>query len=241
MSVRKMPMRLTVGALRAGRGIGSSMRGAWMRSPSWTRTPSFLTPAPHSATLPAVGIGAVRDWLYAPVSRSPGLPRGHEGPMVPDPAQSPDLACLVPLTPEARRAAAAPVVPLHRFPFRVGRDLRDPDRKPRLLLRERRRGTTSGPNDLYLLELGPRLRLSREHFLIGEEGGRYFLEDRRSSLGTLVEGRIVGGARTGGRCELRDGDVIIPGGSGSHFVFKFARRPPAFHPGAALDPTVLRD
>lgn len=158
-----------------------------------------------------------------------------------DLAQSPDLACLVPLTPEALRAAAAPVVPLHRFPFRVGRDLRDTDRKPRILLRERRRGADSGPNDLYLPESGPRLRLSREHFLIGEEGGRYFLEDRRSALGTLVEGRTVGGARTGGQCELRDGDVIIPGGSGSQFVFKFTRRPPAFHSGAALDPAVLRD
>jgi hypothetical protein len=77
--------------------------------------------------------------------------------------------------------------------------------------------------------------------LIGEEGGRYFLEDRRSALGTLVEGRTVGGARTGGQCELRDGDVIIPGGSGSQFVFKFTRRPPMFQSEAVLDPSVLRD
>jgi hypothetical protein len=153
-----------------------------------------------------------------------------------DPAQSPDLACLVPLTPEARRAAAASVVPLLRFPFRVGRDLRDPHAKPRILLRERRRGAASGPNDLYLPESGPRLRLSREHFLIGEEGGRYFLEDRRSALGTLVEGRTVGGARTGGQCELRDGDVIIPGGSGSPFVFKFTRHPPAVRTEGGLGP-----
>ncbi|HSD51261.1 MAG TPA: FHA domain-containing protein [Candidatus Methylomirabilis sp.] len=158
-----------------------------------------------------------------------------------EPAQSPDLPCLVPLTPEARRAAAALVVPLHRLPFRVGRDLRDADRKPRLLLRERRRGAASGPNDLYLPESGPRLRLSREHFLIGEEGGRYFLEDRRSALGTLVEGRSIGGARAGGQCELRAGDVIIPSGSGSQFVFKFTRRPPTFQSEAAPDPSVLCD
>jgi pSer/pThr/pTyr-binding forkhead associated (FHA) protein len=156
--------------------------------------------------------------------------------MNPESAQSADLAYLVPLTPEARHAVAAPVVPLHRLPFRVGRDLRNPDQKPRLVLRERRRGAAIGPNDLYLRESGPRLRLSREHFLIGEEGGRYFLEDRRSTLGTLVEGRTVGGARTGGQCELRDGDVIIPGGSGSHFVFKFTRRPPGVHPEVPLAP-----
>jgi pSer/pThr/pTyr-binding forkhead associated (FHA) protein len=161
--------------------------------------------------------------------------------MVTDPERSPGLLYLVPLTPEARRAAAAPAVPLGTLPFRVGRDLRNPDHKPRLLLRERRRGATSGPNDLYLAEWGSRLRLSREHFLIGEAQGRYFLEDRRSALGTLVEGQTVGGARTGGRCELRDGDVIIAGGSGSPFVFKFTRRPPASLSGATLDPAALRD
>ncbi len=158
-----------------------------------------------------------------------------------DPLQSPDLPYLVPLTPEARGVVGAPAVPLRTFPFRVGRDLRDPDLKPRFLLRERRRGVASGPNDLYLPDSGPRLRLSREHFSIGQEDGRYFLEDRHSASGTLVEGQTVGGARNGGRRELRDGDVIIPGGSGSRFVFKFTRRPPAVHPDAALDPAVLRD
>jgi pSer/pThr/pTyr-binding forkhead associated (FHA) protein len=143
------------------------------------------------------------------------------------PAQSADLAYLVPLTPESRGAAATPAMPLRTFPFRVGRDCRDPDRRPRLLRGERRRGAGGGPNDLYLPDPSPLLRLSREHFLIGEEDGRYFLEDRQSACGTLVEGRTIGGKRTGGRCELRDGDVIIPGGSGSHFVFKFTRRLPA--------------
>jgi pSer/pThr/pTyr-binding forkhead associated (FHA) protein len=143
------------------------------------------------------------------------------------PAQSADLAYLVPLTPESRRAAATPAMPLRTPPFRVGRDRRDPDRGPHAFVPERRRGAASGPNDLYLPDPGPTFRLSREHFLIGEEDGRYFLVDRCSACGTLVEGRTIGGARTGGRCELRDGDVIIPGGSGSHFVFKFTRRLPA--------------
>ena len=145
--------------------------------------------------------------------------------------RSPDPAYLIPLTPEARRAAIAPVLLLYTLPFRVGRDRRDPGRKPLVLLRERRRGDASGPNDLYLSEPGPKYRLSHEHFLIGAEGDGYFLKDRGSACGTLVEGRAVGGERTGGRCILREGDVIIPGGSGSRFVFKFARHPPSVDTG----------
>jgi hypothetical protein len=152
-------------------------------------------------------------------------------------ARSPDPAYLIPLTPEARRAALAPALPLHTLPFRVGRDRRDPERKPLVLLRERRRGGASGPNDLYLPEPGPRYRLSREHFLIGAEGEGYFLEDRGSACGTLVEGRTVGGARTGGRCALQEGDVIIPGGSGSHFAFKFTYHLPPVDTDEGSPPT----
>jgi hypothetical protein len=143
-----------------------------------------------------------------------------------DPARSDDPAYLIPLTPEARRAALAPALPLRTLPFRVGRDRRDPSRTPVWPHRDRRRGGGPGPNDLYLPEPGPQYRLSREHFLIGAEGDAYFLEDRGSACGTLVEGRAVGGARTGGRCALREGDVIIPGGSGSRFAFKFTYHPP---------------
>jgi hypothetical protein len=154
-----------------------------------------------------------------------------------NPARSTDPVYLIPLTPEARRAADAPALPLHFLPFRVGCDRRDPNRVPVLLLRDRRRGGTSGPNDLYLPEPGPQYRLSREHFLIGAEGDGYFLEDRCSACGTLVEGRAVGGARIGGRCPLREGDVIIPGGSGSRFAFKFTRRPPPVDTGQGSPPT----
>ena len=39
-------------------------------------------------------------------------------------------------------------------------------------------------------------------------------------VGSLVEGRVLGDARTGGRIELHDRDVIIVGTSASPFVFK---------------------
>jgi pSer/pThr/pTyr-binding forkhead associated (FHA) protein len=130
---------------------------------------------------------------------------------------------LVPLTPEAREASPAPEIPLQEFPFRVGRDLRDPHRRSfRLFRRNRRRGDSPGPNDLYLPEPGPRHRLSREHFLIDREGERFFVVDRRSACGTVVEEDPVGGHREGGKRWLNDGDVITVGGNHSPFVFKFA-------------------
>jgi hypothetical protein len=73
--------------------------------------------------------------------------------------------------------------------------------------------------------------------LIGAEGDAYFLEDRGSACGTLVEGRAIGGARSGGRCALREGDVIIPGGSGSRFAFKFTCHPPSVDTAEGLPPT----
>jgi len=44
--------------------------------------------------------------------------------------------------------------------------------------------------------------------------------DRGSVCGTIVEGRVLGGARTGGRVQVHDQDVIIVGTSASPFVFK---------------------
>jgi pSer/pThr/pTyr-binding forkhead associated (FHA) protein len=131
---------------------------------------------------------------------------------------------LTPLTPEARQAVPEQTVPLDTLPFRLGRDLRDDGRSSfRLFRRERRQTDDEGPNNLYLAETDRPHRVSRKHLLIGEEGGRYYLEDRKSTCGTLVEGEAVGGRRQGGRRWLDDGDVIILGGNHSPFVFKFHR------------------
>ena len=76
-------------------------------------------------------------------------------------------------------------------------------------------------NELYLRENGLEVYVSREHFLIDSVAGEYRLVDRNSALGTWVEGRLIGGDRRGGECQLRPGDVIIPGSYKSGFIFKF--------------------
>jgi pSer/pThr/pTyr-binding forkhead associated (FHA) protein len=45
--------------------------------------------------------------------------------------------------------------------------------------------------------------ISREHAVVEQEGGRYFLVDQRSTNGTLVNGQRIT------RREIADGDVAI--------------------------------
>lgn len=130
-------------------------------------------------------------------------------------AQNPLL--LKALTPEAHAALKGPYIAVDVFPFRVGRECR-------ITYTERqdsRRSANSSPNnDLYLLEQGHVLNVSREHFLIDRTEEGFVLVDRGSSCGTLVEGDLVGNKKKGGQRRLYNNDVIIVGTSESKYVFK---------------------
>lgn len=131
-------------------------------------------------------------------------------------------AKLVPLTPEARNAASRQELLVEELPFCMGRELRDHHNSSfRLFRRERRRSGQTGPNHVYLAEKDRPHRVSRRHLLINREGGRFYVEDRRSACGTLVDGVTLGGQREGGRRWLIHGAVIILGGNHSPFAFKF--------------------
>ena len=129
-------------------------------------------------------------------------------------------ARLIALTDDARQALGGQEIALRRFPYRVGRECRN---VPGYIASvERRMGMTEPNNDLYIAERSDLHNVSREHFAIERDGeGRYFLTDRRSVLGTIVEGHVLGGNRLGGVCELHDHDVVILGNPTSAFVFKF--------------------
>jgi pSer/pThr/pTyr-binding forkhead associated (FHA) protein len=129
-------------------------------------------------------------------------------------------AWLVALTPEAQRALRGEQRVLDHLPFKVGRESRSASRRAGSVV-DRRSGQVAQLNDLYIVEDGEVVNVSREHFLIERDGAGYTLVDRGSAGGTLVEGRRVGGDRAGGRAELHDHDVIIVGTSHSPFIFKF--------------------
>lgn len=127
---------------------------------------------------------------------------------------------LVALTPESAEAIRATEINVPHLPFRVGRESRRFKWTELGLVGERRK---SGPtnNDLYLVEEGEPMNVSREHFLIDRDDTGYFLQDRGSMCGTIVEGQVVGGGGISGRAPLADHDVIIVGTSLSRYIFKF--------------------
>lgn len=118
------------------------------------------------------------------------------------------------LTAEAQDAlGGVPAAVITRFPALVGR----------------RRSTESASTHveaettLFLLDRADdRTRcISREHFIIQYDGGRFSVVDLGSTCGTIVAGRRIGGHHEGGQSELRDQDEIVIGAPRSRYVFRF--------------------
>jgi pSer/pThr/pTyr-binding forkhead associated (FHA) protein len=132
------------------------------------------------------------------------------------------VAFLKGLTPEAQAAIFGNELAIPRFPFRIGRESRG--REPHRLGRghsERRVGRGTPNNDLYLRDEGRCIYVSREHLTIDQADDGYVLIDRGSTLGTWVEGRLIGGAHKGGSVALAGGDVIFVGDHRGGYIFKF--------------------
>lgn len=108
------------------------------------------------------------------------------------------------------------------FPFRVGRESRGETVKGRFFGTLRPRAPDQAPNnDLYLMDPGPGLQVSREHFQIEQRDGGFVLVDRGSTLGTVV-GNVRLGAGTGRMsAPLADGDTIRIGQPESPYVYTF--------------------
>ena len=137
-------------------------------------------------------------------------------------------AVLEPLTLEAR--AALPQFPrnvgyvlIHKFPFRIGRDsrVRTTERGLERVERQRRGDDTLPNNDLYLVDAGQYLNISREHLQIEIRDGAYVVLDRGSACGTRIGDEGIGGGDQLGVAYLRDGDVIVMGTKASPYQYRF--------------------
>lgn len=136
---------------------------------------------------------------------------------------SSSVATLVAVTKEAERALGdTPEVRVTQFPFKVGRECRSLN-PVNTRITELRLGVAPQLNDVYLLEppWSDLWQISREHFAIEYADNQFFLVDRGSACGTIVAGKQVGGNRTVGRTELRNGDEIVVGTDESPYVFRF--------------------
>lgn len=113
-------------------------------------------------------------------------------------------------------------VGIWKFPFRIGRESRIQTLDRQAVLSERQKNSITSPNnDIYLIDRGKYLQISRQHFQIEKTETGYLLRDRGSACGTIVNTDKVGGEDIGGTCELHDGDIIKIGSKHSHYQFKF--------------------
>ncbi len=137
-------------------------------------------------------------------------------------------AMLKALTPEAIGATPSTyidgdLIAIMSFPFRVGRESRVAMVKGHLEIIERPKKDIGGKpnNDLYLVDRGHLLNISREHFQIELREGEYYLVDRGSACGTKLQDSSLGGEDSGGAVKLQDGDVIGVGAKSTPYLFQF--------------------
>jgi pSer/pThr/pTyr-binding forkhead associated (FHA) protein len=136
-------------------------------------------------------------------------------------------AALKAMTPEAESAVpqgmlVQGIVGIRGFPFQVGRESRGKVVDGVFHRVERpRRGSAAPTNDLYLVDAGDMLQISREHFRIERTATGYQVVDRGSVCGISVGGVRIGGNESGGNVLLRDGDEIHVGTDMTPYRYAF--------------------
>ncbi len=111
---------------------------------------------------------------------------------------------------------------IRKFPFRMGRESRVRKIDGREARVDRMKfDSGKSNNDLYLVDSGDLLNISREHLQIEKTENGYQLVDRRSACGTKIDGVEIGGKNKGGSIALHDGQVIGIGSKDSPYQYRF--------------------
>ena len=136
-------------------------------------------------------------------------------------------ALLQPTTIEAANSVHKTCLPDHmigvwNFPFKLGRESRIGIVDGEQVIMERKRPDRHKPNnDAYILDSGEKLQISREHMYIDLIDNKFYVIDRGSACGTIVNSDNIGGKDKGGKHSLKNGDLIKLGTQESHYIFKF--------------------
>jgi pSer/pThr/pTyr-binding forkhead associated (FHA) protein len=137
------------------------------------------------------------------------------------------VAVLKAITPESKSAITNnflgnEVIGIWNFPFRMGRESRVEQVGRKAAHSERNKISLGKPNnDIYLMDLGQYLQISRQHIQIDKTENGFLLIDRESACGTIVNTIKIGSEDRGGNCELKDGDIIKIGSKKSPYEFQF--------------------
>jgi len=121
-----------------------------------------------------------------------------------------------------RREFGHDIIPIYNYPFKIGREARVNYVDGEVILQERHKLSGKEPNnDIYLLDNGQFLQISREHCSVVSQNDTYTLVDRGSACGSIVNQFSIGGDDRNGSMPLKDGDIITLGSKESHYKFKF--------------------
>jgi len=147
----------------------------------------------------------------APVVVPPGKPAAAvPAPVAPPPAGGYTSVVLTALTEHAKVRLPEAVVTIGKFPFRIGRKHDTPGKG----------ATVFASNDLPIGDDKP-YQISRNHCSIEREGDHFFVRDRGSSVGTVVNDKPIGLAEDTLTCDLQGGDnILLLGSDDSPFKFK---------------------
>jgi len=165
--------------------------------------------APLAKAIAPPSLEMTRVSAPAPVATAPSA-----APVAPPPEGGYQSIVLTACNDHAMARLPESSVTIQKFPFRIGRKHDTPGKG----------ATVFASNDLPIADEKP-YQISRNHCSIEREGDHFFVRDRGSSLGTVVNDAAIGLAENSLTQDLRGGEnQILLGSDDSQFQFKVTLR-----------------
>ena len=165
--------------------------------------------APLTKSIAPPSLEMTRVSAPTPVATTPSA-----APVTPPPEGGYQSVILTACNDHARARLPETSVAIQKFPFRIGRKHDTPGKG----------ATVFASNDLPIADDKP-YQISRNHCSIEREGDNFFVRDRGSSLGTVVNEAPIGLAENSLTHDLRGGEnQILLGSDDSQFQFKVTLR-----------------
>lgn len=176
---------------------------------STSAAPVARVVAPLTKSIAPPSLEMTRVSAPAPVATAPSA-----APVTPPPEGGYQSVILTACNDHARARLPETSVAIQKFPFRIGRKHDTPGKG----------ATVFASNDLPIADDKP-YQISRNHCSIEREGDNFFVRDRGSSLGTVVNEAPIGLAENSLTHDLRGGEnQILLGSDDSQFQFKVILR-----------------
>jgi CRP-like cAMP-binding protein len=176
---------------------------------STSAAPVARVVAPLTKSIAPPSLEMTRVSAPAPVATTPSA-----APVTPPPEGGYQSVILTACNDHARARLPETSVAIQKFPFRIGRKHDTPGKG----------ATVFASNDLPIADDKP-YQISRNHCSIEREGDNFFVRDRGSSLGTVVNEAPIGLAENSLTHDLRGGEnQILLGSDDSQFQFKVTLR-----------------